>query len=54
LYISFYQTNETSLTYVNSRDIGIFKIIGHKMAKGGYSGIVSDARMTVKSGTIVT
>jgi hypothetical protein len=53
LYISFYQTNETSLTYVNSRDIGIFKIIGHKMAKGGYSGIVSDARMTVKSGDFV-
>ena len=30
----------------------ISKIYGIKLAKGGYSGIVSDARMTVKSGTV--
>lgn len=50
-YIAFFITSNTSLTFDARTDLGIYKIIGYKMAKGGYSGIVSDARMTVKSGT---
>lgn len=43
--------SNTQLNYVSRNANVVYKIIGHKMAKGGYSGIVSDARMTVKSGT---
>ena len=53
-YICLQVTSETQLSieqYV--KGFLVSKIIGHKMAKGGYSGIVSDARMTVKSGTSI-
>lgn len=60
-YVSHgYGANYIAMYYIGEREIGIngssneklVKIIGHKMARGGYSGIVSDARMTVKSGTL--
>jgi len=51
-YFNFLIYSKTQLNYDSRNVYAIYKITGHKMAKGGYSGIVSDARMTVKSGTI--
>ena len=49
-YFDFTIYSKTQLNYVGSYDHTCYKIIGIKMAQGGYSGIVTDARMTVKSG----
>lgn len=50
-YFMFSLSSNTQFTYVSRDTNVVYKIIGHKLAKGGYSGIVSDARMTVKSGS---
>lgn len=47
---NFQIDSPTSLTFLNRDSYVVYKIVGYKMAKGGYSGIVSDTRMTVKSG----
>ena len=51
-YMTVSFTGDTTLTAGNNNDFKIYKITGIKLAQGGYSGIVTDARMTVKSGTI--
>ena len=46
-------TNLNTVTFGGSNGgCKLYKITGYKLAKGGYSGIVSDARMTVKSGVV--
>ena len=50
-YILF-SIQSNSFTIISRINYQLYEIIGIKLAKGGYSGIVSDARMTVKSGTI--
>lgn len=49
-YFNATVTSSTVLTLLTRGDYVLTKITGYKIAKGGYSGIVSDARMTVKSG----
>ena len=49
-YFNATVTSSTVLTLLARGDYVLTKITGYKLAKGGYSGIVSDARMTVKSG----
>lgn len=51
--LSLVSSSTTQFT-VGSSGLYILRVIGYKMAKGGYSGIVSDARMTVKSGSFTT
>ena len=50
--ISLIPDSTTQLRFGDINSFVLYKIIGYKMAKGGYSGIVSDARMTVKSGSV--
>ena len=52
-YFMLTVSSNTQLNYVSRNANVVYKIIGHKMAKGGYSGIVSDARMTIKGGTYI-
>ena len=53
-YMDVSVVSETVLSAGSRNKFLIYKIVGFKMAKGGYSGIVSDARMTVKSGRVTT